>query len=81
MKDCPSKLELTSTEDLLVELGERFDHSIFAGLQVCERRGNIPTLDWFGDEYMCKGLAQALLEKIKEDCCIMNEEEDDDEDD
>ncbi len=81
VKDCPSKLELISTEELLVELGERFDHSVFAALRVCDIKGNEPTLDWFGDEYMCKGLTVSLLEQIKDDCDVMDMEDEEDEDD
>ena len=82
MKDCPSKLELTSTEELLIELGERFDHSVFAGLRTCDLKGNLPTLDWFGDEYMCRGLVQAVLGQIRADTEAMDcLEDEDDEDD
>jgi len=81
MKDCPEKLELISTEDLLIELGERFDHTIFAGMRVCDIKGNLPTIDWFGDEFMCKGMAQSILEQIKDDVDVMDAEDSDDEDD
>lgn len=83
MKNCPTILDLTSDEDLLAELGNRFEHYIFVGSRICEVKGTEKTEEWCGDEDYCKGLAISMIDKIREDCAIIRgdyeeEEEDDD---
>ena len=67
MKDCPSKLDLTSTEDLVEELNSRFDHSVFFAIKE-ETDDDYETFyRWDGLDIMCIGLALKAVERIQQD--------------
>jgi len=84
MKDYVTQLELMSDEELLKELEERFDHYIFSGLRVCDKKGNNLTREWFGDEFVARGLAMEIIQHVEDECRVISEvqaEEDDEEED
>lgn len=61
---------LVSTDDLLKELLHRFDHAVFAGVQVkgTEEVGPIDTIRrWYGNSYTCAGLCASLSTSILKD--------------
>ena len=80
MKDCPQILDLLSTEELIQELQERFDHFVICGLRVCEHKGDRLTREWFGDEYVCRGMLAEADTSIHEDTTAYEEVEDDEDD-
>lgn len=62
-----SDLKLVSTEDLLDELGCRFDSHIFAGLRKHDSKSNADLVSWNGDLYTCVFLAQKLSTNLLTD--------------
>ena len=67
MKDTPTKLQLTSTEELINELEDRFDHYIFAGVQEGVSSGDEILREWAGCPIMCKGLSLEIIKFIDEE--------------
>ena len=70
-----SDIKLITTDDLIKELLNRFDHAVFAGCRVKElgkgvdgTKGDIQTLRrWFGNSYTCAGLSSSLQRTILKD--------------
>ena len=58
-------LKLLSTDDLLAELGSRFDHWVFSGGQIgIQGKNNMRTVRRYGGHYLeCIGLAR-LVERV-----------------
>ena len=81
MKDCPTTLELMSTDDIVEELTNRFDHYVFSGLKVCDVKGNVLIREWSGDEFTVRGLAMEIIQRVEDECKVVPEEEIDDDDD
>ena len=79
MKDTLNKLDLMSTDNLIEELGDRFDHYIFSGIRVCDKKGNSVTRDFGGDEFMTRGLALEIIQHIEDECKVIPEEDEEEE--
>lgn len=61
---------LVSTDDLLKELLHRFDHAVFAGIQVKGTAGIAPYdifRRWYGNSLTCSGLCASLSKSILQD--------------
>jgi len=63
------ELELISTDDLITEMSNRFEHFVIAGLQTgYAGKDNIATKrSWKGNLATCAGLASQLQHAINED--------------
>jgi len=75
-----TQIDCISTTDLIEVLINRFDHAVFSGLRVDDKKGDQLECEYQGDEFVCMGLATGLGHKVYSENNIMPDEDDDDED-
>lgn len=64
-------IQLIPTDDLIIEILNRFDHSVFTGMRVGLHGGDCYTARrWKGNKATCSGLcsqAQYMINKVADD--------------
>ena len=58
-------LELLPIDDLLDELGNRFDHTVFMGLKLRDLDNAESTYRVNGGRFICLGLCEELKDQVK----------------
>lgn len=73
------ELAWASTDDLLKEMMNRFEHAVFCGLKPAEDDGHPITGHWHGNAITCVGLANAISQAAMRHCEFDEEQIEDDE--